>query len=432
MISVRALPASSKTRNKPHHFRRSDRAFTLIELLVVIVIMVVLISILLPILKSMRQSAVAAKMAGDRRSYAAMTAQQSAAAEAQDARSRGGPAIPPRRPAQVRSLEAKVDLTPRLSVGTAEPESIYEARFSGKLLATAPDSSPGPTEVDLSMPLPPQVISLADLSITVDGEPIDNVTIGEGELLWHGKLPVDHAAVVELTYSAVGKGVYTLQTPAGRILDRFTIALTANGSDVRMLELSMQPTGLVHEAGRTIYTWDYKRLMFGRPISLDVLGIAPIDRLGELSWLGPLSVILFGVLIGLVGRAHPVQRFDRWALLLLIGTFTGTYPLMYFAQQFVPIRWAILVPAAVTLQIIGWRAVTLLGPRLAALGVVLPAAITLALALCAAVQPVLQGMLLTVGGIGFFITAMVLLPKAHIGKPARSEPGCPQPGIVPA
>jgi prepilin-type N-terminal cleavage/methylation domain-containing protein len=211
MISVHTLPAASIIR-----LRRTDRTFTLIELLVVIVIMAVLIAVLLPILRTMRQSAVAAKMAVRTSSYLAQ--QPAGTAETQDPRSRlGAAAIPSRRPAQVRSLEAKVDLTPRLSVGTAEPESIYEARFSGKLLATAPDSSPGPAEVDLSLPLPPQVISLADLTITVDGEPSDNVTIGDGELVWHGKLPVDHAAVVDLTYSAVGKGVYTLQTPAAVI-----------------------------------------------------------------------------------------------------------------------------------------------------------------------------------------------------------------------
>ena len=36
-------------------------------------------------------------------------------------------------PAQVHSFDATVDLTPRLSVGTAEPESIYEAKLTAKL-----------------------------------------------------------------------------------------------------------------------------------------------------------------------------------------------------------------------------------------------------------------------------------------------------------
>ncbi len=403
---------------------RSDclvSAFTLVELCVVIFIMAVVIAALLPALRGARNSAINARMAAENRSYSLQM--QNANIPHTDAPFAGAKAPPPvARLAQVRSFVATVDLTPRLSVGTAEPESIYEAKLSAKLLATAGDAAPGPAEVELSLPLPPQVISLADLSVTVDGEPSDQVRIGEGELLWRGKLPVDHAAAFELTYTAVGKGMYTLQTPAGRILDRFQLSLTANGSDVRMLELSMQPTGLTRESGRTIYTWDYKRLMFGRPISLDVLGIAPIDRLGELTWLGPMSVVLFGILVGLVGRAYHVPRFDKWALLLLIGTFTATYPLMDFAQQFVPIRWAILVPAFVTLQIIGWRAVTILGPRLAAFGVVLPAAFTMALTLCAAVQPALQGILLTAGGIVFFITAMVLLPRVQVGEGREVRP----------
>ena len=317
-----------------------------------------------------------------------------------------------------RPSESNVDLTPRLSVGTAEPESIYEAKLTAKLSATAPPfgkSSDGLAE--LTLPLPPQVISLAELSVKVDGEPSDDVSTAEGELIWHGKLPTDKPAIVELTYSAVGKGVYTLQPPAGRILDSFSLDLVANGSDVRMLELSMQPTSLTRESGRTKYQWAYKRLMFGRPIALDVLGIAPIDRLGELTWLGPLSVVTFGILLGLVGRAYPSPRFDKWMLLLLIGTFTGTYPLMYFAQQFMALRWAILIPAALTLAVVGWRTVTILGLRLGILGAVVPAAITLAITLYAAVQPDLQGILLTAGGIAFFTTAMLLLPRCQFGTP---------------
>jgi hypothetical protein len=40
--------------------------------------------------------------------------------------------------------------------------------------------------------------------------------------------------------------------------------LTAIGSDVRMLELSLQPTKYARGNGQTLYTWDYKRLLFGQ------------------------------------------------------------------------------------------------------------------------------------------------------------------------
>ena len=57
-----------------------------------------------------------------------------------------------------------------------------------------------------------------------------------------------------------------------------------------------------------------------------MLGIAPIDRLGELSWLGPVSVIVFGLLVGLIVRAAAVTRFDLWTLLLTVGTFARGVP----------------------------------------------------------------------------------------------------------
>src|SRR6185295_8668870 len=166
-------------------------------------------------------------------------------------------------------------------------------------------------------------------------------------------------------------------------------------SDVRMLELSLQPTKFVRGNGQTVYTWDYKHLLFGRPIALDVLGVAPIDRLGELTWLGPWSVVVFGLLLGLVAHAFAIQNFDRWMLLLILGTFTGAYPLMYFAQEFIPLSAAILGSSAMVLLAIAVRSVTIMGIRLALLGTVLPAAAILTVTLFAAIHPRLQGLLIT-------------------------------------
>ena len=121
---------------------------------------------------------------------------------------------------------------------------------------------------------------------------------------------------LDVTYTAVGKGLYELSVAPGGLLDQYKVSLTANGSDVRLLELSLQPTSLERLGRQQHYRWDYKRLLFGRPVRMDVLGIAPIDRLGELTWLGPVSVVAFGLLVGLVVQAASVPRFDRWMLLL--------------------------------------------------------------------------------------------------------------------
>jgi hypothetical protein len=176
----------------------------------------------------------------------------------------------------------------------------------------------------------------------------------------------------------------------------------------------LQPTEVSRTSGSTAYTWDYSRLLFGRAVRLDVLGIAPIDRLGELSWLGPISVIVFGLLIGLVARSARAPRFDRWMLLLSVGTFAGAYPLMYFAQEYLSLTAAVLSSAGVALAILAARSVTLVGWKLALAGVVLPAAAILTLTLVAAVLPRLQGILLTAEALGFFVVAMMLLPRLRM------------------
>ena len=136
-------------------------------------------------------------------------------------------------------------------MGTAAPESIYEARFVGKIQAARPSEQTGDCEIVL--PLPPQIISLADLSITAAGQPSEKVVVRDGQ----ARVARPTARRADLAGRHLHRrrqGPVRTVGPAGGILDQFKMSLVAKGSDVRLLELSLQPTSLERSGGSSTYS----------------------------------------------------------------------------------------------------------------------------------------------------------------------------------
>jgi hypothetical protein len=394
----------------------------LIAVGLVIVLLAVGLAVLLPSLSKARYSAVMKEM--DPRGQAASGDFEPARAP-DDAPAGGHRREPPA--ARVQTFDAEIELEPRLSVGTEVPESIYQAAFSTTMTARA-----GKTEGEhrIAMPLPPQIISLSDLTVTVDDQASEDVTIREGQLIWRGKLGADEASTVKVTYKAVGKGIYTLDKPSATIVDEFKTRVTALNSDIRMLSLSLQPNSVQREAGKTVYTWDYSRLMVGRPIRIDVLGIAGVDRLAELGWLGPVSVVLYGLLVTIVALAIAPAKLNGWMLLLLAGCFAAAYPLMYFMQEFMTVPPAVAICGGIVLLIIAGRSITLFGWKTGlGIGLLLPGGL-MTLTVIATLWPTtaLQGAILTLEAIITLVIAMTFLPRAQANTVlTREKPEPPTP-----
>jgi len=110
-----------------------------------------------------------------------------------------GTTTAPAAPAILRAsqLRRRGALTPRLSVGTAEPESIYEAKFTARLQAVRPKGDAG--DCDIELPLPPEIIFVGRSDGHRQWRAERNSRAADRKLVWHGALKAEATPLVFTT-----------------------------------------------------------------------------------------------------------------------------------------------------------------------------------------------------------------------------------------
>jgi prepilin-type N-terminal cleavage/methylation domain-containing protein len=136
-------------------------AFTLIELLIAVALIALLAALLLPALSAAKKKAMQVSMRQERAEGRGEKETASAIASRQSPIESGS--VTRRAVAMVKNFTATVSLKPGLSVGTAQPESIYAAQLTARFDAFNPAAA---GECEVLLPLPPQIISLAGLEVT--------------------------------------------------------------------------------------------------------------------------------------------------------------------------------------------------------------------------------------------------------------------------
>jgi hypothetical protein len=340
-----------------------------------------------------------------------------------------------------RRTDATIDLQVHYKKQEGVYLTTYDAAFSGDYEFRNPNHD-YPSRIVLTFPFPPNVNTLSNLKMLVNGKEATETRTSMKGITWAGWFKPDESKTIHVEYEAQGIDDYSYATDHDRLNPFFRVV--ANVTGVEELELPNECLRLrEREAidGGFRLTWFHQGLVTSRDIMLDLPDKEPeltlaarlqeyAGRFSLLCRLAPLFVLLFVAGVALSARVG-APALDTESLVLLALNSLLLYPLLIFAAGFLGVGQAFwLAVSAISLLnvLYVWRrgGVGLLWR------VLLLSAILLGVFSYGVLQPRLTGLLLSGGGIAviaFFMLSHALWPPPAPEPAWPESPPPPQPPV---
>lgn len=239
----------------------------------------------------------------------------------------------------------------------------YHVDFAGKYRFHNPSTH---TEnVTFSFPLPATQAQYDDLSISLDGKPLD---------VWHqdkyvkAQAPVVAGASGELTVHYVSQGLdrwsYSFGESVNQV-ENFRLGVSTNFQDYDFAPNSLSPTTRSNRSGGADLTWEYKNLVSGYPIVLVMpQKLQPGPLTSRISFFAPVSLFFFFFLMFILCTVrgidlHPMHYF------FLACTFFSFHVLLAYLVDHISIHIAFLICSATSIFLLVSYLRRVVNPRFA-------------------------------------------------------------------
>src|SRR5271157_1482403 len=228
--------------------------------------------------------------------------------------------------------------------------STYAVMFGGDYAFT--NSSGEDQLVTFKLPFPSQQAIYDDLSLTVDNGPLsvnnESNSASGSSLVAAGKTVLLHAA-----YRSQGLDSWRYNFGEGiSQIRNFALTMHTNFRDIDFPEQSLSPTAKSETASGWDLTWNYKNLVSGYGIGMEMPEkLQPGPLAGKISFFAPVSLFFFFFLMFIITTVrgidlHPMNYF------FLAAAFFAFHLLLAYLADHVSIHLAFVICSAVSIFLV--------------------------------------------------------------------------------